>query len=637
MRNNRKKVSSNEQTRKSVVMWILVILGALWVFNLLSTKLGIEELDYNEFYRLVEENLQRPAIKSIRKTENHIQGEFTPQEAKRRQSLYFSVYIPQGDKDLIPLLRKNVKEFKVEPPKIWASIFYSFAPMFLFILFLWYFASKGNQVASRVWTFGRAKAQMVERGKTPKVTFRDVAGIEEAKEELQEVIEFLKNPKKFQRLGGRIPKGVLLIGPPGCGKTLLAKAVAGEAEVPFFNISGSDFVELFVGVGASRVRDLFEQSKKAAKMSGKGGIIFIDEIDAVGRLRFAGIGGGHDEREQTLNQLLVEMDGFQTEEGIVVLAATNRPDTLDPALLRPGRFDRHIVIDAPDIKGREEILKVHTRKIKLANGVDLSVISKQTPGFSGADLENLCNEAALLAARRDKDVVGMDELQEAMERVMAGPQRKSRVISKKEKEIIAYHESGHTLVSLYLPNVDPVHKVSIIPRGVGALGYTMQLPMQDRYILSKSELMDRLCVLLGGRVAEELIFKDVTTGAQNDLEAATQLVRRMVTEFGMSKRLGNVVLGKKEGPVFLGRDLVEHKNYSDETARLIDEEIKKIIDYTYQRTKEILEKNIDKLKLLASKLLEKEVLESDEVREIVGLKEEKKNEARDEDISSADK
>ncbi|RKY40825.1 MAG: cell division protein FtsH, partial [Candidatus Omnitrophota bacterium] len=376
---------------------------------------------------------------------------------------------------------------------------------------------------------------------------------------------------------------------------------------------------LFVGVGASRVRDLFDQAKKAAKTGGKGAIIFIDEIDAVGRQRFAGIGGGHDEREQTLNQLLVEMDGFQTEEGIIVISATNRPDVLDPALLRPGRFDRHIVIDAPDIKGREEILKVHTRKIKLSKDVVLSIIAKQTPGFSGADLENLCNEAALLAARKNKEAVEMEELQEAIERVVAGPQRKSRVISKKEKEIIAYHEAGHAFLSLYLPGVDTLHKVSIVPRGVSALGYTMQLPLQDRYILTESELLDRLCVLLGGRAAEEIILNDITSGAQNDLEQATKLARRMVTELGMSKLLGNLALGRKEGPVFLGRELVEHRDYSESTAQLIDQEVKRLVDEAYCRAKKILEDNLNKLRLLAEKLLEKEVLTSEEVKKILNL------------------
>jgi len=613
-----KRPSSEFKFMKGIILWLLLFLGLMWLFSsFLPNFMGtVEKLNYNEFYYLLENNLKESNIEWVKKTDNLIQGQFTSRRGGKR----FYVYVPQEDKELIKLLKRNIKKFEIEPPKtIWANLFYSLGPMILIILFLWYFAYRGSQIGSRVWSFGRARTHMIEKGKTPKVTFRDVAGIDEAKEELGEVIEFLKDPKRFQRLGGRIPKGVILVGPPGCGKTLLAKAVAGEADVPFFSISGSDFVELFVGVGASRVRDLFDQAKKAAKLGGRGAIIFIDEIDAVGRQRFAGIGGGHDEREQTLNQLLVEMDGFQTEEGIIVLAATNRPDVLDPALLRPGRFDRHIVIDAPDIKGREEILRVHTRKIKLASNVDLNVLAKQTPGFSGADLENLCNEAALLAARKGKEAVEMEELQEAIERVVAGPQRKSKVISKKEKEIIAYHEAGHALLSLYLPGVDPLHKVSIVPRGVSALGYTMQLPSQDRYILTKSELLDRICVLLGGRASEELILKDVTSGAQNDLEMATKLARRMVTELGMSSKLGHLTLGKKEGPVFLGRDLIEHKDYSDETARLIDQEVKKIVDEAYDKAKRIIGEHLDKLKLLATKLLEKEVLDSQEVKEIVGF------------------
>ncbi len=613
-----KRPSSEFKFMKGIILWLLLFLGLMWLFSsLLPNFMGtVEKLNYNEFYYLLENNLKESNIEWVKKTDNLIQGQFTSRRGGKR----FYVYVPQEDKELIKLLKRNVKKFEIEPPKtIWANLFYSLGPMILIILFLWYFAYRGSQIGSRVWSFGRARTHMIEKGKTPKVTFRDVAGIDEAKEELGEVIEFLKDPKRFQRLGGRIPKGVILVGPPGCGKTLLAKAVAGEADVPFFSISGSDFVELFVGVGASRVRDLFDQAKKAAKLGGRGAIIFIDEIDAVGRQRFAGIGGGHDEREQTLNQLLVEMDGFQTEEGIIVLAATNRPDVLDPALLRPGRFDRHIVIDAPDIKGREEILRVHTRKIKLASDVDLNVLAKQTPGFSGADLENLCNEAALLAARKGKEAVEMEELQEAIERVVAGPQRKSKVISKKEKEIIAYHEAGHALLSLYLPGVDPLHKVSIVPRGVSALGYTMQLPSQDRYILTKSELLDRICVLLGGRASEELILKDITSGAQNDLEMATKLARRMVTELGMSSKLGHLTLGKKEGSVFLGRDLIERKDYSDETARLIDQEVKKIVDEAYDKAKRIIGEHLDKLKLLATKLLEKEVLDSQEVKEIVGF------------------
>ncbi len=575
------------------------------------------KLDYSQFYRLLKDNPKEHSIEYVKKTENLIQGKFSSQ----RGGGQFYVYVPEDDQELIDLLKKNVEKFEIEPPKtLWINLFYSLGPILLFILFLWYFAYRGTQqVGSHLWSFGKSRARVIEKEKAPKVTFKDVAGVDEAKEELREVIEFLRDPLKFQRLGGRIPKGVLLVGPPGCGKTLLAKAVAGEAGVPFFSISGSDFVELFVGVGASRVRDLFEQAKKAARTSGKGGIIFIDEIDAVGRQRFAGIGGGHDEREQTLNQLLVEMDGFQTQEGIIVIAATNRPDVLDPALLRPGRFDRHVVIDAPDIKGREEILKVHTRKIKLAPGVDLSVIAKQTPGFSGADLENLCNEAALLAARKNKKAVEMDDLQEAMERVIAGPERKSRVISREEKEIIAYHESGHALLSLLLPHADPLHKVSIVPRGVAALGYTLQLPLQDRYLHSRSELLDRLCVLLGGRASEELMLGEVTTGAHNDLEVATKMARRMVTEFGMSEKIGHITLGRREGPVFLGRDIIEHKDYSEDTARLVDMETKRIVEESYERAKKILSENIDKLKLLVERLLEVEIMSSDDVKKTIGL------------------
>ncbi len=435
---------------------------------------------------------------------------------------------------------------------------------------------------------------------------------------MQEVIEFLKDPKKFQRLGGKIPKGVLLIGPPGCGKTLLAKAVAGEANVPFFSISGSDFVEMFVGVGASRVRDLFDQGRKAAKASGRGSIIFIDEIDAVGRLRFAGIGGGHDEREQTLNALLVEMDGFDTQEGLILVAATNRPDTLDPALLRPGRFDRHIVVNLADIVGREEILKVHTRKIKLDPNVDLKAIARQTVYFSGADLANLCNEAALLAARWNKETVGTVELEAAIERVMIGPEKKRRITSKKEKDITAFHESGHALLSLLIPEVDTMSKVSIIPRGMTG-GYTLTPPMEDRHYWSKKELLGRLTVALGGRVSEELSLGEITTGAENDLENATQIARKMVCEFGMSERLGHLTLGRRHGPLFLGRDIVEERDYSEDTAKAIDEEVRRFVDEAYMRAKKLLEDNQDKLKILAQNLIEKEVLEVEEVKKLLNL------------------
>jgi cell division protease FtsH len=464
--------------------------------------------------------------------------------------------------------------------------------------------------------FGKVRPKLQEEKE--KTTFNDVAGVDEAKEELKEVIEFLKDPKKFQKLGGKIPKGVLLVGPPGCGKTLIARAVAGEAGVPFFSISGSDFVEMFVGVGASRVRDLFDQGRKAGKVSGKGAIIFIDEIDAVGRLRFSGIGGGHDEREQTLNALLVEMDGFDAQQGLILIAATNRPDTLDPALLRPGRFDRNIIVNLPDIKGREEILKVHTRKIKLAEGVDLRSIAASTPGFSGADLANLCNEAALLAARNSKDAVGMIEFEKSVERVLMGPEKKSHIMSKKEKEITALHESGHALMSLLLPDVNPVKKVSISPRGLAG-GYTFTPPLEDRHYWTKRELISEIAMMLGGRASEEINLNDVTTGAQNDLETATGMARRMVTQFGMSEKLGHLTLGRREGLVFLGRDIMEERNYSEQTARIIDEEVKSIIDEGYAKAKNMLQQNLDKLKLLSNALIEKEVLNGDEVKKLLGI------------------
>jgi cell division protease FtsH len=464
---------------------------------------------------------------------------------------------------------------------------------------------------SKVMSFAKSKAKLFLDNR-PKVTFTDVAGCDEAKEELKEVVEFLKDPGRFARLGAKVPRGVLLLGAPGTGKTLLARAVAGEADVPFFSISGSDFVEMFVGVGAARVRDLFEQARRYQPC-----IIFIDEIDAVGRHRGAGLGGGHDEREQTLNQLLVEMDGFEAGSGIILIAATNRPDILDPALLRPGRFDRHIVVDRPDVNGRLAILKVHVRDKRLDDTVNLDVIARRTPGFVGADLANLVNEAALLAGRRGKDVLSMAEFEEAIDRVIAGPERKSRVISKKEREIIAYHESGHALVAKMLPGCDPVHKISIIPRGHKALGYTLQLPEEDRFLISKEELLQRISVLLGGRVAESIVFGDVTTGAQNDLERATQLARQMVTEFGMSEKLGPVTLGRKQHEVFLGKDIVEDRNYSEEVAFAIDQEVRRIVDQCYDKAREILETNRAKLESVARLLLEREVIEAEELEELL--------------------
>lgn len=598
-------------SKRPNILWLLIILGIFYLLNFVNVSLPTKEIKYGDFYRLLKENPTTGDIVNVAKIDSRLEGEL-------KDKTRFFVLIPEDDKDIIALLRENVEHFEIKAQPLLLSLLFSLGPVILLILFWWLMAARGEQLGNRIMGFGKIRAKLSEDNKDQKVTFNDVAGVDEAKEELQEVIEFLKDPKKFQRLGGKIPKGVLLVGPPGCGKTLVAKAVAGEAGVPFFSISGSDFVEMFVGVGASRVRDLFEQGRKASKVSGKGAIIFIDEIDAVGRLRFAGIGGGHDEREQTLNQLLVEMDGFGTEEGLILIAATNRPDTLDPALLRPGRFDRHIVINLPDIAGREAILNVHTRKIKLDPNTNLKSIAQQTSGFSGADLANLCNEAALLAARRNKETVQQDELENAIERVIMGPERKSKVMSKREKEITAVHESGHALLSLLVPEVDPVRKVSIIPRGLAG-GYTLTPPTEDRHYYTKRELMGRLVVALGGRVSEEINFGEVTTGAENDLETVTQMARRMVCDFGMSQRLGNVTLGRSHGPLFLGRDIVEERNYSEATAKLIDEEIKHIVDECYLRAKQLVHNNIDKLRLLSSVLLEKEVLDGEEVKRLIGI------------------
>ncbi len=478
---------------------------------------------------------------------------------------------------------------------------------------------QGGGGPSRLMSFGRSKAKLFLDNK-PKIKFDAVAGCDEAKEELQEVIHFLKDPEKFKKLGAKVPKGVLLVGPPGTGKTLLARAAAGEADVPFFCTSGSEFVEMLVGVGAARVRDLFAQAKKYQPC-----IIFIDEIDAVGRHRGAGLGGGHDEREQTLNQILVELDGFDDNSNTVLIAATNRPDILDPALLRPGRFDRHIVVDRPDVKGREEILKVHMKEKQFADDVDVSVLARSTPGLVGADIENLVNEGALLAARKDKEKITMEDLEEGIERVMAGPERKSRIINDHEKKIIAYHETGHAIVAKILPGADPVHKISIIPRGHAALGYTLQLPEEDRFLISKSELMNRISILLSGRVSEEIVFNDVTSGAANDLEKATETARQMVTQLGMSDALGLVKLGKKREEIFLGRDISEDRNYSEEVAYAIDKEVKKIIDDCYERSKEILTEHRSMLDKIAEVLLEREVLDAEEFNKLVESEKEKEN------------
>ena len=610
-----KKSPGNEKRRMAIFFLIpLIFFITLQLF--VFPKIEMKQLSYSEFYSLVSKNPETGEVASVELIDNMIRG-------KLRSGHYFQVMIPMNDPELIPLLRRNVTDFRIlQEQTFWKNLVYSVLPVLLLIGFFWFFVYRGvQQGGGKIFSFGKSRARLVGENQNS-ITFKDAAGVDEAKEELKEIIEFLKDPRKFQRLGGRIPKGVLLIGPPGTGKTLLAKAVAGEANVPFYSISGSDFVEMFVGVGAARVRDLFEQGKRASKQSGRGAIIFIDEIDAVGRQRFAGVGGGHDEREQTLNALLVEMDGFDTQAGVILIAATNRPDVLDPALLRPGRFDRTIVVDRPDIRGREDILKVHIRNMKLNADVDLVRLSRQTPGFSGADLANLVNEAALLAARRDKESITQSELEESIERVMAGPERKSRLISKKEKEIVAVHESGHALIALLVngvESVDQLHKVSIIPRGHSALGYTLQMPTEDRYLMSENDLLNKITVLFGGRVAEELVFKEITTGAHNDLEVATGYAKRMVCEYGMSKRLGNLTFGKKDHDIFLGRDLMRDKDYSESTAVAIDEEVHKIVGDCYKKAKALLQENFEKLRKLADRLLEKEVLDHVEVRQIVGL------------------
>ncbi|MFH1778562.1 MAG: ATP-dependent zinc metalloprotease FtsH [Candidatus Omnitrophota bacterium] len=619
MANKEKKKKQNNRMQRplrSIIFWLIFIIGLLYFFRVGVLPLGPapEELSYSEFFNYVNQNKVEHKLKSAFKTQNVIEGQFSDGTA-------YIVKVPENDPDMTRLLRENVPEFRIKPRAFWADVFSLVVPPLIFVLIFWFFLYRGAQAGGgRLLSFGKSRARQV-LGEQLKITFNDVAGVDEAKEELQEVIEFLKDPPRFQRLGGKMPKGILLIGAPGTGKTLLAKAVAGEAGVPFFSISGSDFVEMFVGVGASRVRDLFEQAKRAAKLGGKGCIIFVDEIDAVGRQRFAGIGGGHDEREQTLNALLVEMDGFNTQEGVILIAATNRPDVLDPALLRPGRFDRIIVVNRPDIVGREAILKVHIRNVKLAPDADLKLVARRTAGFSGADLANLVNEAALLASRKNMESVTMGELEESIERVIAGPAKKSRVITSREKEITAYHESGHSLLALLIPGANPLHKVTILPRGM-ALGYTMAPPAEDRYIKTKTELLAELAVLLGGRASEELILNEVTTGAHNDLEVATEQARSMVTEFGMSDKLGHLTFGRKQEQIFLGRDIFEERNYSDQTALIIDQEVKRIIDECYARAKEMLSNNKDKLKTLAQTLLEKEVLDVKEVRQLLGLPDE---------------
>jgi len=609
-----------QQPNNNWVFWL--ILGFIFLILMSQTSqvatIGkSEQLSYNALYNILEgkdDTRHIKTVKLIESTENTLEGTFD-------DNTPFKVIIPQNyDESLIELIRSNVDDFSINPPDLLLSqIFFSFGPIILIIFIIWYFSHRGSQMGNKIWSFGKSRAKMSDKN-NKQITFNDVAGVDEAKEELQEIIEFLKEPKKFERLGGKIPKGVLLVGPPGTGKTLLAKAVAGEAEVPFFSLSGSDFVEMFVGVGASRVRDLFEQGRKASRGSGKGAIIFIDEIDAVGRLRFAGIGGGNDEREQTLNALLVEMDGFTNQAGLILIAATNRPDTLDPALLRPGRFDRQVVVGLPDISGREGILKVHCKIIKLGDDIDLKKIAQQTVYFSGADLANVCNEAALLASRREKDAVGMEEFYAAVERVTMGPEKKSRTTSKKEKEMTAYHESGHALLSLLIDEVDTFTKVSIIPRGMTG-GYTLTPPTEDKHYHSKTELMGQMTVLLGGLVSEEIHIGDTSTGVSSDLERVTKIAHNMVCVYGMSSAMGALAYGKNEQLGFLGRDIMQQKDYSEETAKKIDEEVRELVNQAHNRAKKVLVENRDKLDKLAKALVEKEVLNIDEARTLLGMEE----------------
>ena len=573
---------------KNVTFYLLIIIVAIWMIDYYSAStVSKTDITYSAFMK----HVQQDEVKQVTIVDNVISG-------KLKDGKDFSTVAPSDD-SLIPTLRARDIEIKAElppQPPWWTTILSSLLPMLL-IVGIWFMLMQQSQGGGgRVMNFGKSRARRYDEDNI-KITFKDVAGADEAKQELEEVVEFLKHPKKYNDLGAKIPKGVLLYGPPGTGKTLLAKAVAGEAGVPFFSISGSDFVEMFVGVGASRVRDLFEQAKKSAPC-----IVFIDEIDAVGRQRGAGLGGGHDEREQTLNQLLVEMDGFGANEGIIMIAATNRPDILDPALLRPGRFDRQIVVDRPDIKGRQEILKVHVKGKPISPEVELGVIARRTPGFTGADLSNLVNEAALMAARKNKNKIDMPEMEEAAERVIMGPERRSRVISDKEKRLTAYHEGGHTLVGMLLDNTDPVHKVTIIPRG-RAGGYTLSLPKEDRYYATRSEMLDELKVLLGGRVAEALVLKEISSGASNDLQRATSLARQMICEYGMSPELGPMTFGHRQDQVFLGRYIGRDKDYSEEVAAKIDKEIRKFIDEAYQKTESLLNENMDKLHLIADALI----------------------------------
>lgn len=641
-----KKEFKWKQASRTSLMWLIIIISTIVLFGILGRTPGEEvELTYSQYQK----QLDNGNIKSIMVIDRELHGQLLKEEqftvaGREISAKKFVINVPFVDRESLEEWKSKGIEinFKQDNSQ-WTAYLLNFLP-WLLIIGVWIFIIRRMQGNNNqgVFGFGKSKAKLWTAD-TPKITFNNVAGCQEAKEELEEVIEFLKNPNKFSKLGGKIPKGALLLGPPGTGKTLLAKAVAGEAGVPFFSISGADFVEMFVGVGASRVRDLFLQGKKNAPC-----IIFIDEIDAVGRHRGAGLGGGHDEREQTLNQLLVEMDGFDENTNIIIIAATNRPDVLDNALLRPGRFDRQIIVDAPDINGREGILKVHTEKIPLEDDVDLKVIARGTPGLVGADLANLVNEAALLAARNGKDKVQNQDFEEAKDKVMMGKERKSMVISKSEKELTAYHEAGHVLVAMNIPEADPIHKVTIIPRG-RAMGVTHQLPLDDRHNYSRSYILGRLGILLGGRAAEQLIFNELSTGAGNDIERATQLARKMVCEWGMSDKLGPLTFGKKQEEIFLGREISQHRDFSEETARLIDQEVKIIIENAQKQAEQILSDNKKKLTLLADSLLEHEILDADEIKKLLNGEEipkkeheilpetvENKNESSDKDAENTE-
>jgi cell division protease FtsH len=593
-----------------IAIWLVIALIVPLLLRLKTTQHEkVEVIPYGELEQKIEAGEIKSATAVIGgRALDTIKGEFV----SAGQIKKFTTKVAYSDD-----IRKMFKEHGViltfeEADQLWWQLLISSVPFLLFVALLYFIFIRQIKLAGKgAMSFGKSRARLLSRERN-KVTFKDVAGIEEAKEEVEEIVDFLKDPKRFQKLGGRIPKGVLMVGPPGTGKTLLAKAIAGEADVPFFSISGSDFVEMFVGVGASRVRDMFEQGKKNAPC-----LIFIDEIDAVGRSRFSGIGGGHDEREQTLNALLVEMDGFDTQEGVIIIAATNRPDVLDPALLRPGRFDRQIVIDMPDLNGREQILRVHARDVKIAKNVDLRVIARGTPGFSGADLANLINEAALLAARRGKKDIGMEELEEARDKVRWGRERRSRVLDEKDKKITAYHEAGHALVMHLLPETEPLHKVTIIPRGTAYLGATMQLPEKDKYTEGKKALLAQIAGMMGGRIAEEIIFGDITSGAYSDIKQATHIARLMVCEWGMSEKLGPVAFEQREDMMFLAREITRSQNYSEATAQEIDREVRRIIEEQYARAKDLILANKDKLIALAEALLEYETLDLQHITEII--------------------